>query len=99
MCQRIHHRGGQFVARTDFSWEVQRVIAEVAGHGTHVTREQRRRDAQRQAELGVLGWLVLPFTYEQVMEDPSWVVGIVRRALMPAAFESADSSRGDAVAD
>ena len=59
------------------------MIAEVAGHGTHATRQQRRRDAQRQAELGVLGWLVLPFTYEQVMDDPSWVLGIVRRALAP----------------
>jgi very-short-patch-repair endonuclease len=83
-CQRLHQDGGRFVARTDFSWDVQRVIAEVAGHGTHATRQQRRRDAQRQAELSVLGWMVLTFTYEQVMEDPGWVLGIVRRALVPS---------------
>ena len=99
VCQRIHRQGGSFVARTDFSWDVRRVIAEVAGHGTHASRQQRRRDAQRQAELGVLGWLVLPFTYEQVMEEPAWVLGIVRRALIPGPFESAKSSRGDASAD
>jgi very-short-patch-repair endonuclease len=79
-CQRIHRDHGAFVARTDFSWARPRVVAEVAGHKTHSARRERARDAQRQAELGVLGWLVLPFTYEQVTEQPDWVVSVVVRA-------------------
>jgi very-short-patch-repair endonuclease len=80
-CQQIHRDGGRFVARSDFSWEPQRTIAEVAGHATHATRQQRARDAQRQSELGLLGWLVLTFTYEQVVYEPAAVVGVLRRAL------------------
>ena len=79
--QQIHRAGPRFVARTDFSWEPQRTIAEVNGHATHATRQERARDAQRQAELGLLGWLVLSFTYEQVTYDASWVVGVLRQAL------------------
>jgi very-short-patch-repair endonuclease len=79
-CQQVHRVGGRFVARTDFSWEERRTIAEVAGHATHVTREQRRRDAQRHAELSLLGWLVLTFTYEQVVDEPAAVIAILRRA-------------------
>ena len=80
-CQQTHRAGQRFVARTDFSWEPQRTIVEVNGHATHVTRQQRARDAQRQAELGLMGWLVLTFTYEQVIYEPSWVVAMLRQAL------------------
>ena len=79
-CQRIHRDGTRFVARSDFSWLRPKVVAEVAGHATHATRRQRARDAQRHAELSVLGWLVLTFTYEHVVEDPRWVLDTLTRA-------------------
>jgi very-short-patch-repair endonuclease len=79
-CQRIHRDGNRFVARTDFSWLRPKVVAEVAGHATHATRRQRARDAQRHAELSVLGWLVLTFTYEHVVEEPGWVLDTLTRA-------------------
>jgi very-short-patch-repair endonuclease len=81
-CQRIHRAGGRFVARTDFSWEPQMVVAEVGGHRTHSSRNQLDRDAYRHAELTMLGWRVLAFTYRQVTEESDWVVGILRGALL-----------------
>jgi very-short-patch-repair endonuclease len=90
-CQRIHTDDGRFVARTDFSWSPRAVVAEVAGHRTHSTRHERERDAQRHAELSVLGWLVLTFTYEQVTRRPDWVLTVLRRVLAPR-FASAHPS-------
>jgi very-short-patch-repair endonuclease len=80
-CQQVHRHGGQFIARTDFTWESWKAVAEVNGHGTHASRQQRSRDAQRHAELTVLGWRVLPFTYEQVAQERAWIVGILRELL------------------
>ena len=36
-CQVTHRRAGRFVARADFTWEVQRVIAEVEGQVRHAS--------------------------------------------------------------
>jgi very-short-patch-repair endonuclease len=60
-------------------------VVEVAGHGTHATRRQRQRDAQRQAELAAIGCIVITFTYEDVMHRPEYVVATLRRVLMRTA--------------
>jgi very-short-patch-repair endonuclease len=39
------------------------------------------RDARRYNELVVRGYLVLRFSWEQVVGDPAWVVAVVRLAL------------------
>jgi very-short-patch-repair endonuclease len=69
------------VARVDFVYEEQRLVVEVAGHATHATRRQRQADAQRSSELLLLGWRVLTFTYEDVVERPDWVTQVVAAAL------------------
>ena len=92
-CQRIHRDGTRFVARSDFSWLRPRVVAEVAGHATHSSRRQRARDAQRHAELSVLGWLVLTFTYEHVVEEPRWVLDTLTRAFQSRLVATAATSR------
>ena len=92
-CQRIHRDGERFVARTDFSWLRPKVVAEVAGHATHATRRQRARDAQRHAELSVLGWLVLTFTYEHVVEEPRWVLDTLTRAFQSRLVATAATIR------
>ena len=77
-CQRVVRAHGRFVARTDFTFEVTPLlICEVAGHGTHATRRQRQRDEQRRTELQLLGATVVTFTYEDVTERPSWVLGVL----------------------
>ncbi|MBP2349878.1 very-short-patch-repair endonuclease [Kribbella aluminosa] len=37
--------------------------------------------SHRYDEMVAAGWLVLRFTYEQVVGDPAWVVATVRAAL------------------
>ena len=76
-----HRRSGHLVARADFTWEVQRVIAEVEGQVRHASPRERQRDAQRRNELQHDGWIVLTFTYEDVTHRPSWVAGQVRQVL------------------
>ena len=49
------------------------LVVELAGHGTHATRTQRQREAQRQTELTLLGKRVLTFTWEDVHRRPAWV--------------------------
>jgi Protein of unknown function (DUF559) len=61
------------------------LVVEVAGHGTHATRLQRQRDAQRQTELTLRGLRVLTFTYEDVRDRPDWVIARLRQALDVAA--------------
>jgi very-short-patch-repair endonuclease len=80
-CQVIQRAAGRVIARTDFSWAPAKIVVEVAGQERHASPRERQRDAQRHTELQVTGWVVLTFTYEDVVERPEWVLRMVRRAL------------------
>jgi very-short-patch-repair endonuclease len=84
-CQMTHRSDGRFVARTDFTWEAPRVIAEVEGQGRHASPRERQHDAQRRNELQQIGWFVLTFTYEDVTGRPAWVAAQVDQALTARA--------------
>ena len=60
--QKTYRDGGRTLARVDAEFPGD-IVVEVAGHGTHATRQQRQRDAQRHTELTLRGKLVLTFTY------------------------------------
>jgi hypothetical protein len=79
-CQRRVRARGAFVARVDFADEDLGIVIEVTGASGHSSREQRAADASRRNRLGMLGLLVLEFTYEQVVGDPAEVVAEVWRA-------------------
>ena len=51
----------------------------------HVTVSRHRpgRDARRYDELVSGGFLVLRFTWEQILSDPAWVLAMVRRPEAP----------------
>jgi hypothetical protein len=83
--QVTYRAGTRVIARVDVLFDPLPVVVEVAGHGTHATRRQRQRDAQRQAELAAMGYLVLTFTYEDVFDRPEYVLATLRRALERAA--------------
>lgn len=68
-------------ARVDLWWETAQLVVEVGGHATHATRRQRQSDGERAARLGLHGWHVVDFTYEDVVERPDYVVDIIRRYL------------------
>lgn len=77
--QRSYRSGTRTLARVDAEF-ADGLIVEVAGHGTHATRLQRQRDAQRHTELTLWGKRVLTFTYDDVYGRPEWVLGILRAA-------------------
>jgi len=84
-CQRRVRARGAFVARVDFLYEELGIVIEVTGALGHSTPAQRGADARRRNRLGRLGYLVLEFTYEQVVGDPLAVVAEVVAAMAERA--------------
>lgn len=81
ICQRRIRARGAFVARVDFLYEHLGIVVEVTGAVGHSTREQRAADAKRRNRLGTLGFLVLEFTYEQVVGTPDDVIAALWTAI------------------
>jgi very-short-patch-repair endonuclease len=77
---RLRKAGGG-IARVDLLWAEARLVVELDGHGSHATRRRRQSDAERAARLGLAGWHVLSFTYEDVTERPNYVIGMIRSYL------------------
>lgn len=71
--QRVYRAGSRTIARVDAEFQGGLVV-ELAGHGTHSTRAQRQRDAQRHTELTLLNKRVLTFTYDDVYGRPEWML-------------------------
>lgn len=78
--RRISHRGA-FVSRVDFAFDPERVVVEVEGK-KHLTVPQQSIDARQRNEVQLLGYLILTFTYRDVVGEPERVVDTVRRALL-----------------
>ncbi|MGH9113761.1 MAG: hypothetical protein ACRDZN_15895 [Acidimicrobiales bacterium] len=72
------------IARVDLFWDDVRLVAELAGQGTHATRRDRQAGAERAARLGLERWRVVEFTYEDVVERPHYVVQTLRSYLAQA---------------
>lgn len=80
-CQERISAQGAFVARADFLYQRHRVVIEVTGAVAHASPAQRAKDAARRNRLLTAGYLVLEFTYEQVVHSPELVIREVRAAL------------------
>lgn len=80
-CQERISRDGAFVARVDFLYRDRRIVIEVSGHATHSTRAQQMADAARRTELALAGFMVLEFTYDEVVRSPDFVLARIVRAL------------------
>lgn len=72
---------GTFRVRVDLGHRTARLALEAEGFEFHGSRRDFAADCHRYDELVAAGWLVLRFTYEQVIGDPAWVVATVRAAL------------------
>jgi very-short-patch-repair endonuclease len=68
-------------ARVDLADEALRVVIEADSHEFHAERRAFDRDCRRYDELAVRDWLVLRFTWEQVMFEPDWVTSVLVRAV------------------
>jgi very-short-patch-repair endonuclease len=79
-------KSGGGIARVDLFWDDAKLAVELVGHRTHTTRRQRQSDAERAARLGLEGWTVVEFTYEDVVERPEYVVEMIRAYLRQAGY-------------
>ncbi len=76
---------GRSIARVDLLWEDDRLVAEISGQETHASRRDRQAEAERGSDLGLVGWQVVTFVYEDVVERPAYVVDRIRAHLALAA--------------
>ncbi|MEP6799516.1 MAG: DUF559 domain-containing protein [Lapillicoccus sp.] len=74
-------RTGRFVGRVDLADESLRIVAEADSFEFHGERQQLDRDCERYDELVVDGWVVLRFSWKQVMKRPAWVRAMLRGAV------------------
>jgi hypothetical protein len=71
-------------ARLDFAWPSRKLAVEADGREHHDKPEALYRDRQRQNDITLAGWLVLRFTWYDVVHQPEWVISQVRSALARA---------------
>jgi very-short-patch-repair endonuclease len=57
----------------DRAWPEAKLAVELDGARYHTSPEDRRRDLARDRELAAAGWVVLRFTYAEVLRDPEGV--------------------------
>ncbi len=65
----------------DAYWPEAKLVVEVDGYEFHSDREAFERDHRRLGRLTLADYQVLAFTYRQVVDEPEWIVGAIRRLL------------------
>ncbi len=78
--QKIFRDTQRTIARVD-AFFPNDLIVELAGHGTHSSREARQRDEQRRTELTLRGNRVITFTHEDVRDRPAWITSQLVKAV------------------
>jgi very-short-patch-repair endonuclease len=61
----------------DRAWPEVKVAVELDGARYHTSPEDRRRDLARDTALAAIGWVVLRFTYAEVLRDPEGVRAMI----------------------
>ena len=74
-------RYDDFYARVDLADDALDIVLEADSFEFHGERAALSRDCERYDELVARGWLVLRFTWEQVMLRPEWVAGVIDRTV------------------
>jgi very-short-patch-repair endonuclease len=70
----------------DFAWVPEMVIVECDGWETHgANRQGFARDRERDPVLTEAGWVVLRFTWHQVIHRPAWVAARIKGTLLARA--------------
>jgi very-short-patch-repair endonuclease len=71
-----------FPVRVDLGHRRAQIALEAEGFAFHGSSSDFAADCRRYDELVAAGWLVLRFTYWQVLAEPDWVAGMIRAALL-----------------
>ena len=72
---------GELIGIGDAVWAAQKVVVELDGLRFHSSDAERRRDRQKDRRLQMNGWLVLRYTWLDVVQRPAELVEEVRRSL------------------
>ena len=72
---------GRLTAQPDLVDPINGIIIEADSWSFHADKEAHDRDCERYTMLTADGWLVLRFTYDQVMYQPDYVRACIARAL------------------
>ncbi|WP_405058325.1 DUF559 domain-containing protein [Kribbella sp. NBC_01505] len=72
---------GGFIGRVDLGHRAARLALEAEGYGYHSSAPAFAADCRRYNNLIAAGWLVLRFTYQQITQEPAWVIDRVRTTL------------------
>jgi very-short-patch-repair endonuclease len=72
---------GAFLARVDLADLRLRIVLEADSFEFHGLPELMDKDCKRYDELVVEGWMVLRFSWNQVMTKPEWVRSVLERAV------------------
>jgi very-short-patch-repair endonuclease len=73
---------GDFSVRLDLGHRGHRIAIEADGFEFHGTRAALKRDCRRHVGITVRGWILLRFSWEDVMHDPDYVLASVRAVLL-----------------
>lgn len=83
-CQQVLARGGDRVVRVDFRFPGTNVVVEVLGYRFHRTKQDLQRDVERMNALAIDGYVVVQFTYEDVLERPADVLATLAELAVSA---------------
>ena len=72
---------GRFIKRPDFAYPEEMVAIEADSAAWHLGREYWQRDLAVNNELAALGWIVLRFTWDQVVKEPESVADTISGVL------------------
>jgi len=65
----------------DILFRSERLVLEIDGWEAHGTRQAFEDDRKRRNRLQLAGYVVLNFTWRQLLDEPNWLMGCVREAL------------------
>jgi hypothetical protein len=75
------HEDGRAIAEVDLAYVARLLALEADGRRWHSTRRAHERDVARQEMLEKLGWIVIRFTWDEVVHHPARVGARIRAAL------------------
>ena len=82
---RVKDGQGRFVARVDFAYPELKIAIEVDGWEKRAKPERMDADHARQARLAGRGWVVVRFSWNQIVRRPAWVAAQLRSVLCARA--------------
>jgi hypothetical protein len=78
----------------DALWREERLVVELDGYRNHSTRGQMERDRQKDLELRAAGFLVIRYTWDQVVHQPGLVAADLLAGLAERRLKLGRAARG-----